>query len=94
ITLAPEGGRIDVVYYFIGEIYARMGRFRHADIAFSTAIRYVPGNAAWWTRLAYVRERAGENNHAADAYEKALSINPQLIDAQRGLERSRKSLSR
>lgn len=93
ITLAPEGGRIDVVYYFLGEIYARMGRFRHADIAFSTAVRYVPGNAQWWVRLAYARERAGENRHAVEAYEKTLSLDPQSVDAQRGLERTRKALS-
>ena len=52
INLAPEGGRIDTVYYFIGEIYIRQGRYRHADIALSTAVHYMPGNAAWWSRLA------------------------------------------
>jgi tetratricopeptide (TPR) repeat protein len=56
INLAPEGQRIDMVYYFVGEIYIRLGRFRHADIALSTAVHWVPGNAAWWIRLAYARE--------------------------------------
>lgn len=93
VTLAPEGGRIDVVYYFIGEIYTRLGRFRHADIAFSTAVRYAPTNALWWTRLAFARERAGENAHAAAAYEKVLSLDPQSADARRGLERTRRALA-
>ncbi len=93
VTLTPEGGRIDTVYYLMGEIYARMGRFRHADISFSTAVRYVPGNASWWTRLGYARERAGENDHAAQAYEKALSLDPQYADARLGLSRTRKALS-
>jgi len=35
---APEGQRIDVVYYFMGEIFIRQGKFRHADIALSTAV--------------------------------------------------------
>ena len=92
VNLAPEGGRIDLVYYFLGEIYIRMGRFRHADIAFSTAVHYVPGNAAWWTRLGYARERAGEFQGALEAYERALALNSQMSDARRGLERTRQAL--
>jgi tetratricopeptide (TPR) repeat protein len=92
INLAPEGGRIDTVYYFIGEIYIRLGRFRHADIALSTAVHYVPGNAAWWTRLAYARENAGELQEAVAAYERALSLNSQYADARRGLDRTRQAL--
>jgi len=93
VNLAPEGDRIDTVYYFLGEIYIRLGRFRHADIALTTAVHWVPGNAAWWTRLAYARENAGDLRDAVVAYEKALSLNSQLPDARRGLERVRQTLS-
>ena len=93
INLAPEGARIDTVYYFLGEVYIRLGRFRHADIALSTAVHWVPGNAAWWTRLAYARENAGDLREAVAAYEKALSLNPQLPDARRGLDRVRQTLT-
>jgi tetratricopeptide (TPR) repeat protein len=93
VNLAPEGGRIDMVYYYIGEIYIRLGRFRHADIALSTAVHYVPGNAAWWTRLAYARENAGDLREAVNAYERALSLNAQYADARRGLDRTRQALS-
>ena len=93
INLAPEGARIDTVYYFLGEIYIRLGRFRHADIALTTAVHWVPGNAAWWTRLAYARENAGDLREAVVAYERALSLNPQLPDARRGLERVRQALA-
>jgi tetratricopeptide (TPR) repeat protein len=92
INFSPEGGRIDMVYYFMGEVYIRMGRFRHADIALSTAVHWLPGNADWWARLGYARESAGELANAVVAYEKALSLNAQLIDAQRGAERARKTL--
>jgi tetratricopeptide (TPR) repeat protein len=92
INLAPEGGRVDTVYYFLGEIYIRLGRFRHADIALSTAVHYMPGNAAWWARLAYARENAGDLQEAVRAYEQALSLNAQLSDARRGLDRTRQSL--
>jgi predicted Zn-dependent protease len=92
INLAPEGQRIEMVYYFVGEIYIRLGRFRHADIALSTAVHRVPENAAWWTRLAYARENAGDLQDAAVAYERALSLDAQLSDARMGLERIRQSL--
>jgi tetratricopeptide (TPR) repeat protein len=90
-NLSPEGQRIDWVYYYMGEIYIRQGKFRHADIALSTAVHWVPGNAAWWVRLAYTRENAGDLSSAIEAYERALSLNPQLNDAQRGLDRIRRA---
>jgi tetratricopeptide (TPR) repeat protein len=94
INNAPEGARIETVYYFLGEIYIRLGRFRHADIALTTALYRVPGNALWWTRLAYAQENAGDLYEAAASYERALSLNSQLSDARRGLERVRQALSR
>jgi tetratricopeptide (TPR) repeat protein len=97
VNLAPESGRIETVYYYMGEIYIRLGRFRHADIALSTAVHYMPGNAAWWSRLAYARESAGRSvddlQEALAAYERALALNPQLPDARRGIERIRQALA-
>jgi predicted Zn-dependent protease len=92
INLAPEGQRIDMVYFFLGEIYIRLGRFRHADIALSTAVHWAPGNAAWWTRLAYARENAGDLSEAVAAYERALALDSRLADARRGLDRTRQAL--
>jgi tetratricopeptide (TPR) repeat protein len=92
VNLAPTGQRIETVYYFIGEIYIRMGKFRHADIALSTAVHWLPGNASWWTRLAFARENAGDLMAAVTAYERAISLNPQLTDARRGLDRLRQAL--
>ena len=93
INLAPDGPRKDRVYHLMGEVYIRTGRFRHADIALTTAVHRVPGNAAWWARLAYARENAGDLSAAVTAYERALSLNSQLGDAQRGLERVRRTLA-
>jgi tetratricopeptide (TPR) repeat protein len=93
VSLAPEGQRIELVYYYTGEIYIRQGKFRHADISLTTAVHWAPGNAPWWVRLAYTRESAGEYADAVTAYEKALSLNPQLTDAQRGLDRTRRAMT-
>ncbi|MCL2444312.1 MAG: hypothetical protein FWD13_12735 [Treponema sp.] len=90
---APEGQRISIVYYFMGEIFIRQGKFRHADIALSTAVHWVPGNANWWVRLAYARENAGDLSSAMEAYDRAFALNSQLTDAQRGRERIRRTMS-
>jgi tetratricopeptide (TPR) repeat protein len=87
----PEGQRIDMVYFYMGEIYIKQGRFRHADIALTTAVHFVPGSAAWWVWLAYARENAADYSSAIEAYERALSLDSKLNDAQRGLDRIRRS---
>jgi tetratricopeptide (TPR) repeat protein len=92
VSLTPEGQRVETIYYYMGEIFIRQGKFRHADIALSTAVHWVPGNAAWWVRLAYARENAGDLSTALEAYERALSLNSQLSDAQRGLDRIRRAM--
>ena len=92
ISLTPEGQRIEMIYYYMGEIFIRQGKFRHADIALTTAVHWVPGNAAWWVRLAYARENAGDLSSALEAYERSLSLNSQLADAQRGLDRIRRTI--
>ena len=88
----PEGSRIDQVYYLMGEIYIRQGRFRHADIALTTAVHWMPNNAAWWVRLGFTRENASDPSGAIAAYERALSLNSQLADARRGIDRIRQNM--
>jgi tetratricopeptide (TPR) repeat protein len=87
VSAVSEGGRVGFAYYYMGEIYLRLGRFGHADIAFSTALQYTSGSAKWWTRLGYAREKYGDAVHALEAYKKALSIDPRLQDASDGSER-------
>jgi tetratricopeptide (TPR) repeat protein len=87
VGAVPEGGRAGTAYYYIGEIYLRLGRFGHADIAFSTALQFTPGNAKWWGRLGYARERYGDPVHALEAYKRALSLDPRLQDAIDGVDR-------
>ncbi|MDR2484660.1 MAG: tetratricopeptide repeat protein, partial [Treponema sp.] len=35
----PQGDRIPTAYFFIGEIFRLRGKFHHADIAYTTAVR-------------------------------------------------------
>ena len=88
VSAVSEGGRVGIAYYYMGEIYLRLGRFGHADIAFSTALQYSSGSARWWTRLGYARERFGDAVHALEAYKKALTLDPRIQDASDGAERA------
>jgi tetratricopeptide (TPR) repeat protein len=87
VALAPTGGRIDSAYFFMGELFIRMGEYNHADIAFTTAVYHTPNVARWWARLGYAREMAKDYNYSIEAYNKALDLAPSFPDAQRGKER-------
>ena len=86
-VIADTGDRIDRIYYFMGEIFIRLGEYNHADIAFSTALYHSPNVSIWWGRLGYARELAEDYPFALSAYERALSLNPNLTDANRGRQR-------
>ena len=86
-VLAPTGDRIDLAYFYMGEIFIRIGEYNHADIAFTTAVYHSPNTAKWWARLGYAREMAMDFQYALEAYSKALQLNPALEEAQRGRER-------
>ena len=87
-VIAPTGDRIGMVYYFMGEVFIRIGEYNHADIAFSTAVYHRPNIARWWARLGYAREMAEDYLFALNAYDQALKLNPSLSDALRGKERA------
>jgi tetratricopeptide (TPR) repeat protein len=89
----PNGERAPVAYFFIGEIYRVRKQFRHADIAYTTAVRLEPNLPLWWYRLGLVREAAGDFTQAIDAYERAIRLNPDYREANDGLARSRSRVS-
>jgi cytochrome c-type biogenesis protein CcmH/NrfG len=74
----------------IGEIFRLRGQYRRADIAYTTAVRLEPGLALWWYRLGSVREAAGDLAPAAEAYERAVRLNPNYREANDGLTRARR----
>jgi tetratricopeptide (TPR) repeat protein len=92
VRLLPSGDRIARVYWLMGECYIGLRQYQNADIALSTALYHEQGNAAWWTRLGYARELAGAYQQSQQAYERAMQLDPSLIDAVRGKERVDKKL--
>lgn len=88
VASAPESGsRVGSAYYFMGEIFIRKGRYNHADIALTFAVKKEPTMDYWWIRLGYARENAGNYYEAVEAYDEALRLNPSSVDAERGKTR-------
>jgi tetratricopeptide (TPR) repeat protein len=83
----PNGDRVSVAFFFAGEIYRLTQRYHHADIAYTTALRFEPNLALWWYRLGSVREEIGDKAPAIDAYRQALRLNPNYNEAKNGLAR-------
>lgn len=92
MELNPSGDKADYLYYLMGHLFIRTEEYNRADVALSMAVFLRPLEARWWARLGYAREQAKEFQRSKDAYSKALSINPSLVDAERGVERVNKSL--
>jgi tetratricopeptide (TPR) repeat protein len=89
IDSAPQGDRVSVAYFFMGEIYRLRTQYFHADIAYTTAVRLEPNIALWWYRLGTVRESLGDYRPAMEAYQRAVNLNPNYREAVDGLARSR-----
>jgi tetratricopeptide (TPR) repeat protein len=88
IDNAPDdASRIGTCYYYMGEIYIRQGRYQHADIAFTAAVKKEPLLDRWWARLGYAREMAHNYYESMAAYEESLKLNPSGVDARRGKDR-------
>jgi tetratricopeptide (TPR) repeat protein len=92
VALRPNGDRIGRVYWLMGECYIRLKEYQNADIALSTAVYYEQNNALWWARLGYARELASDLKWAADAYSRALKLDPGQPDALRGRDSVAKKL--
>ena len=89
VNSLPQGDRASVSYFYMGEAYRLQNKYRLADVAYSTALRLDPSMALWWYRLGTVRENAGESSYAADAYQRAVRLNPNYNEAINGLARTR-----
>ena len=82
------------IYYYMGELYARLTQFNRADIALSAALSIRPNEVEWWARLGYVREKARTSKYdtqsiqyAIEAYKKALELDRNYTDAIEGINR-------
>ena len=89
---APNGPRVARTYYFMGDIFLRLGEYNRADIALTKAVTLSADNARWWLALGQAREQAELAEPAESAYLRALELNQNLAEAAAGLERVRARL--
>lgn len=87
IEMAPNGERISVAHFFVGEIYRNTKKYHKADIAYSISVHLEPSNSLWWYRLGIVREAAGEKEGAIAAYQTAVRLRPEFKEAAEALKR-------
>lgn len=85
--VSTTGSRLGVAYFYSGEIFILKAKFQHADIALTQAVYIEPLRENWWVRLGYAREMTKNYRSSAEAYQKALDLNPSLNDAIRGKNR-------
>lgn len=83
----PSADRLPTAYFYMGEIYSRLKKFSHADIAYSMAVSKEGNMGRWWFRLGLACENLGEWKRASDAYAKALALSPDMQEAKDGQAR-------
>jgi tetratricopeptide (TPR) repeat protein len=83
----PQGDRVSIAFFFIGEIYRLTEKYHHADIAYTTALHLESTVALWWYRLGSVREALGDRRPALEAYQQALRYNSNYHEARTALAR-------
>ncbi|RCU48740.1 MULTISPECIES: tetratricopeptide repeat-containing sulfotransferase family protein [Corallincola] len=69
----------------IGVVYSRIGMHQQAAKYFQRCTALKPKNAGYWYNLAASLRFTGDFEQARDAYEKVISINPQLYAAHSSL---------
>jgi tetratricopeptide (TPR) repeat protein len=89
----PSADRLPTAYFYMGEIYSRLRKYSHADIAYSMAVTREPSMPRWWFRLGLACENLGEWKRASDSYARALALSPDMQDAKDGQARVKPKLT-
>ena len=92
-AVGDSGDRGPTALFFMGEVYLRLKKYSHADIAYSAAVNREPGMSRWWFRLGNACEGLEDWKRASDAYGKALSLNPSYQEAKDGQSRVKPKLN-
>ncbi len=86
--LSPDSDdRRSSAYYYVGEVYFRIKKYEHADIAFSTAVALEKNMYYWWYRLGLVKEILGQYRRAYEAFDASLVLSSNFQPALDAKER-------
>ena len=81
VSCAPPGPRAVVE----GQHLLKQGKYRAATEKLKLAVSLLPTNALAWNDLALAYHQSGDPTNGANAYRKALSLNPELVEARYNL---------
>jgi tetratricopeptide (TPR) repeat protein len=65
----------------VGNLAYKNGKFRAAEMRYTSATKWNDGNAEAWLKLAQVSERLKDKDKARQAYEKYLEVEPDAKNA-------------
>ncbi len=83
------GDRVSTAYFYMGEVYQRLKKYDHADIAYALAVHRDPSMSRWWFRYGQAVEALSDFRRAADFYARALKLSPEMKEASEALARVR-----
>lgn len=83
------GDRVSTAYFYMGEVYQRLKKYEHADIAYALALYRDPSMSRWWFRYGLAVEALSDYRRAADYYARALKLSPDMKEATEALARVR-----
>lgn len=83
------GDRVSTAYFYMGEVYQRLKKYDHADIAYALAVHRDPSMSRWWFRYGQAVEALSDYRRAADLYARALKLSPEMKEASDALARVR-----
>ena len=88
-NMGEFGDRVSTAYFYMGEIYQRLRKYDHADIAYALALHRDPSMSRWWFRYGQAVEALKDYRRAADLYARALKLSPEMKEASDALARVR-----
>jgi cytochrome c-type biogenesis protein CcmH/NrfG len=91
LELTSDSGLLAQTHANLGAAYYRLGELEAARRNFEEALRLNPNQAKAWLGLGHVLARTGHKPEALDAYQNALKISPDLVEAQQAMDAARQS---
>jgi Flp pilus assembly protein TadD len=82
LRMAMTGNEKPDLLLLLGEVQLRRGRMADARQAFARLVTVDMGNDRGWASLGLLQARNGDVAAARDSLEKALRLNPTLVEAQ------------
>ncbi len=72
----PNEEVVDLIYFYIAQIYLQEGKLFKADISMAAAVSYRPNNVEWLLLFATIKEQKNEKEEAIALYRKVLQLDP------------------